>query len=306
MVETRYPRDLVGYAGAPPDPRWPGDARVAVSVVLNHEEGGEYNVLHGDAHGEYVLTDLGATTPRRGARDLLVESMFDYGTRAGFWRVARVLRERSWPTTVFAVGMALERTPAVAALMREAGWEVACHGHRWIDYFGYDEAAERADITACARTVTNMIGTAPVGWYTGRMSANTRRLVAEHGGFLYDSDGYDDDLPHWVRSGQKPVLVVPYSLDVNDARMARGGDLATADAWFGYARDAFDWLYAEGASSPKMLSIGLHSRLIGRPARIGGLARLLDHIASHDGVWRATRADIARHWIATHPATPPA
>ena len=303
MPVARYPRDLTGYADSPPQPSWPDGARIAVSVVLNHEEGGEYSVLHGDAHAEHVLTDVGPVVPRQGARDLLVESMFDYGARAGFWRVARVLRERSWPTTVFAVGMALERTPAAAALMREAGWEVACHGHRWIDYFGHDEAAERADILACAQTITRMIGTAPVGWYTGRMSANTRRLVAEHGGFLYDSDCYDDDLPHWVRVEERPVLVVPYSLDVNDARMARGGDLPTADLWFDYARDAFDCLYAEGTEHPRMLSIGLHSRLVGRPGRIGGLARLLDHIGNHDGVWRATRADVARHWIARHPAT---
>ncbi len=302
MADPEYPRDLAGYAGKPPDPRWPGGARIAVSVVLNHEEGGEYSVLHGDAHGEYVLTDAGGGTPRQSARDLLVESMFDYGARAGFWRVARVLRERDWPTTVFAVGMALERTPDAAAEMRAAGWEVACHGHRWIDYAGVSEDVERADIAACTEAVTRMIGVPPAGWYTGRMSGNTRRLVAEHGGFLYDSDSYDDDLPHWQPVGGRDVLVVPYSLDVNDARTVRGGDLATAGDWFAYARDAFEALWEEGATAPKMLSIGLHSRLIGRPGRIGGLIRLLDHIASRPGVWRATRADIARHWIANHPA----
>ena len=302
MSDATYPRDLAGYAGRPPHPRWPGDARIAVSVVLNHEEGGEYSVLHGDAHGEYVLTDAGSGPPRQGARDLLVESMFDYGARAGFWRVARVLRERGWPTTVFAVGMALARTPDAAAEMREAGWEVACHGQRWIDYASVPEEIERADIAACTDIVTRMIGVRPVGWYTGRPSVDTRRLVAEHGGFLYDSDAYDDDLPHWRRVDGRTHLVVPYTLDVNDARLVRGGDFASAGAWFEYARDAFEALLAEGSTAPKLLSIGLHSRLIGRPGRIGGLIRLLDHIASRPGVWRATRADIARHWIATHPA----
>ena len=293
-----YPRDLIGHAGHPPDPRWPRNARIAVSVVLNYEEGGEYSPLHGDTHAEYVLTDAGVSTPRHGARDLLVESHFGYGARAGFWRIARTLRARNWPVTVYAVGMALERNPAAAAEMVAAGWEVACHGQRWIDYAGVDEATERADIAANAAIVTRLTGTRPVGWYTGRMSANTRRLVAEHGGFLYDSDSYDDDLPYWRCEAGHDVLVVPYALDVNDARMARGGDLPNAEQWFGYARDTFETLYEEGG---RMMSVGLHARLIGRPGRIAGLQRLLDHIGTRDGVWRATRADIARHWRAEFP-----
>ncbi len=300
--DPSYPRDLIGYAGRPPHPRWPNGAHIAVSIVLNYEEGGEYCVLHGDAHSENVLTDYGAVAPERGSRHLGVESHFEYGSRVGFWEIMQLLRARGIDATIYAVGMALERNPAAAAEIADSGFEVACHGQRWIDYQHVPEAVERADIRRNIAIVTRMIGRPPVGWYTGRQSANTRRLVVESGGFLYDSDAYNDDLPYWTRVSGRSHLVIPYTLDNNDSRMARGGDLATGDDFFTYCRDAFDWLYRRGAAGhPRMMSIGLHARIIGRPGRIGALARLLDHIQRHDAIWLCSRAAIARHWIAHHP-----
>jgi putative urate catabolism protein len=299
---TAYPRDLIGYAGCSPDPKWPGGARIAVSIVLNVEEGGEYSLLHGDPHAEYVLTDAGVTNPLQGARDLNVESVFDYGSRVGFWTVMRLLRERRSHATIYAVGMALERNPAAAAEIRASGFDVVCHGYRWIDYHPVSEAAERADISRNAAAVAAAVGRPPIGWYTGRPSPNTRRLVSEHGSFLYDCDAYSDDLPYWTAVSGKPHLILPYTLDNNDARLVRGGDFATGDDFFIYCRDAFDWLYREGHEGrPRMMSVGLHSRIIGRPGRIGALARLLDHIQRHEGVWLTGRDAIARHWIAGHP-----
>jgi putative urate catabolism protein len=296
-----YPRDLIGYAGQPPHPAWPGGARIAVSVVLNYEEGGEYCVLHGDAHSESVLTDLGAVTPLQGERDLLVESHFEYGSRVGFWEIMRLLRGRGVDATIYAVGMALERNPAAAAAIAESGFEVACHGQRWIDYHAVPEDVERADIARNIEIVTRMIGRRPRGWYTGRTSPNTRRLVVEAGGFLYDSDAYNDDLPYWTRVAGKDHLIVPYSLDNNDSRLSRAQGLAHGEDFFVYCRDAFDWLYRIGGEGrPRMMSIGLHNRLIGRPGRIGALDRLLDHIQRHKGVWLCNRAAIAEHWIAHH------
>jgi allantoinase len=297
-----YPRDLIGYAGQPPDPLWPNGARIAVSIVLNVEEGGEYSMLHGDGHAEYALTDAGVTTPLHGARDLNVESTFEYGSRAGFWTIMRLLRDRGCQATIYAVGMALERNPAAAAEIKASGFDVVCHGYRWIDYQGVTEAVECADIARNAAAVKGAIGRAPIGWYTGRPSANTRRLVVEHGGFLFDCDAYNDDLPYWTQVSGKAHLILPYSLDNNDSRMARGGDFATSDDFFIYCRDAFDWLYRQGSEGrPRMMSIGLHSRIIGRPGRIAGLARLLDHIQRHEGVWLTGRDAIARHWMEHHP-----
>jgi allantoinase len=296
-----YPRDLIGYAGQPPDPRWPGDARIAVSVVLNYEEGGEYNILHGDAHSEFVLTDVGGEALAN-ARNLNVESNFEYGSRVGFWEIMRVLRQRQVAATVYAVGMALERNPPVAAELAASGFEVACHGQRWIDYQFVPEAVERADILRNVEVVTSLIGRRPVGWYTGRPGPNTRRLVAELGGFLYDSDAYNDDLPYWVRVGEGFQLIIPYSFDCNDSRLQRGGDFGTGGDFFHYCSDAFDWLYRRGSEgNPRMLTIGLHGRIIGRPGRIGALDRLLDHIQQHQGVWLCSRASIAQHWRALHP-----
>jgi putative urate catabolism protein len=302
-----YPRDLIGYAGKPPHPRWPGDARIAVSIVLNLEEGGENCVLHGDRFSESVLTDVGAE-PLEDTRNMNVESMFEYGSRVGFWEVLRILQERRVPATVYAVGMALERNPAAVDALAQSGFEIACHGHRWIDYQWVPEAAERADMLRNIEVITRLTGRRPVGWYTGRPSPNTRRLVVDIGGFLYDSDAYNDDLPYWTRVGDHMHLVLPHSFDTNDSRLHRGGDFSTGEEFFVYCRDAFDWLYAQGSEGrPRMMTISLHGRIIGRPGRIGALVRLLDHIERHAEVWIASRAGIARHWIAEHPVrSPPA
>jgi allantoinase len=296
-----YPRDLIGYGSSPPHPRWPGEARVAVSIVLNYEEGGENCVLHGDPHSESVLTDLGAVEPLPGARNLNVESNFEYGSRVGFWEITRLLRDQGVDATIYAVGMALERNPEAAAAMRHSGFEVACHGQRWIDYQFVAEDIERAHIRRNVEIVTRLIGRPPLGWYTGRPGPNTRRLVVELGGFLYDSDAYNDDLPYWTRVAGRPHLVVPHTFDTNDSRLQRGGDFGTGEEFFVYTRDAFDWLYRVGKDRPRMMTISLHGRIIGRPGRLGALSRLIEHIRSHDAVWLCNRAAIARHWIAHHP-----
>jgi len=296
-----YPRDLIGYASRPPHPHWPDEALIAVSLVLNYEEGGEACVLHGDAHSEAVLTDLGAVEALPGARNLNVESNFEYGSRVGFWEIMRLLQNAGAPATVCAVGMALERNPEAAAEIARSGFEVACHGQRWIDYQSIAEGVERAHMARNVEAITRLIGRRPVGWYTGRPGPNTRRLVVEHGGFLYDSDAYNDDLPYWTEVSGRRHLVVPYSFDNNDSRLQRGGDFSTGDDFFTYCRDAFDWLYRMGAAGrPRMMSIGLHGRIIGRPGRIGALGRLLEHIQRHEGVWLCHRAAIAQHWIAHH------
>jgi allantoinase len=297
-----YPRDLIGYGARPPHPRWPNEARVAVSIVLNYEEGGEYCVLHGDAHSESVLTDVGAD-PLPNARNLNVESNFEYGSRVGFWEIMRILRGHRVDATIYAVGMGLERNPEAAAEIMESGFEVACHGQRWIDYQSVDEEVERADMLRNIEVITRLIGRRPLGWYTGRPGPNTRRLVVETGGFLYDSDAYNDDLPYWVRVGGRPHLVVPHTFDCNDSRLQRGGDFATGDEFFTYCRDAFDWLYRLGSEGrPRMMTVSLHGRIIGRPGRIGALVRLLDHMQRHEGVWLCNREAIARHWTLHHPA----
>lgn len=297
-----YPRDLQGYGPRPPDPLWPERARIAVSFVLNYEEGGESCILHGDSHSESVLTDIGAD-PLPNARNLNVESLFEYGSRVGFWEIMRVIREHQIDATVYAVGMALERNPDLAAEIAASGLEVACHGQRWIDYQNITEAVERADIQRNVEAITRLIGRRPVGWYTGRPGPNTRRLVVETGGFLYDSDAYNDDLPWWTSVGKADHLVVPYSFDTNDSRLQRGGDFATGEDFFSYCRDAFDWLYRSGCEGrPRMMSVGLHGRIIGRPGRIGALVRLLEHMRSHANVWFCSRERIARHWIEHHPS----
>jgi putative urate catabolism protein len=297
-----FPRDFTGYGGRPPDPRWPGDSRIAVSVCLNYEEGGEHCILDGDSHSESVLTDVGAE-PLEGARNLNVESLFEFGSRVGFWEIMRILRARRVQATVYAVGRALERNPAAAAEMAASGFEVACHGYRWFDYQVVPEAVEREHIQRNIEVITRLVGRRPVGWYTGRPGPNTRRLVVDAGGFLYDSDAYNDDLPYWVRVGAADHLVVPYGFDCNDSRLQRGGDFSTGDEFLAYCRDAFDWLYRRGSEgSPRMMSIGLHTRLIGRPGRLGALERLLEHIQRHEGVWLCDRASIARHWRDLHPA----
>jgi allantoinase len=298
------PRDLIGYGSRPPHPRWPHDARIAVSLVLNYEEGGEYCVLHGDAHSESVLTDLGAVDALPNARNLNVESNFEYGSRVGFWEIMRILRSREVEATIYGVGMALERNAEAAAEIAQSGFEVACHGQRWIDYQSVSEEVERAHMLRNVETITRMIGRKPLGWYTGRPGPNTRRLVTEIGGFLYDSDAYNDDLPYWTQVCGRRHLIIPHTFEMNDSRLQRGGDFGTGDEFFAYCRDAFDWLYRLGTEGrPRMMTVSLHGRIIGRPGRIGALVRLLDHIQRHEAVWLCNRAAIARHWIAHHSAT---
>ena len=297
---NQYPRDLVGYASRPPHPHWPGEARIAVSLVLNYEEGGESCVLDGDSHSESVLTDVGAA-PLAGVRNMNVESLFEYGSRVGFWEILRVLKSMGAPATIYAVGSALERNPEAAAVLAASGLEVACHGQRWIDYQFVPEDIERVHMQRNVETITRLVGRRPVGWYTGRPSPNTRRLVVETGGFLYDSDAYNDDLPYWTEVSGQRHLVIPYSFDNNDSRLQRGGDFGTGEEFFTYCRDAFDWLYRSGVEGrPRMMSVGLHGRIIGRPGRIGALARLIEHMQGHEGVWLCSRAAIAEHWRAHH------
>jgi putative urate catabolism protein len=299
-----YPRDLIGYGRDVPDAAWPGDARVAVQFVLNYEEGGENCVLHGDPASEQFLSEIigAAAYP---ARHLTMESVYEYGSRAGVWRILREFERRKLPLTVFGVSMALERNPDVTAAFVALGHEIACHGWRWIHYQNVDEATEREHMRIGVDIIRRMTGSAPVGWYTGRDSPNTRRLVVEHGGFLYDADYYGDDLPFWttVESEGRSVahLIVPYTLDCNDMRFATPQGFNSGDQFFAYLRDAFDVLYAEGSERPKMMSVGMHCRLLGRPGRFAALRRFLDHIERHDRVWICRRVDIARHWAARHP-----
>jgi putative urate catabolism protein len=305
-----YPRDLVGYGAHPPHPRWAGGARVALQFVLNYEEGAENSVLHGDAASETFLSEI-VGAQAFADRHLSMESLYEYGARAGVWRVLRLFAERGLPLTIFGVAMALERNPAVVDACLAAGHEIACHGYRWISYQQVPEAVEREHVARAVEILTRLAGAAPLGWYTGRDSPNTRRIVCEHGGFVYDADSYADDLPYWVtvRTTHGPVqhLVVPYSLDTNDMRFAAPQGFNSGDQFFAYLRDAFDVLYAEGdprgLDAPKMLSIGLHARIIGRPARLASLARFLDHVRARPDVWIARRIDIARHWQAAHPAS---
>jgi putative urate catabolism protein len=299
-VTEPYPRDLVGYGRNPPDPRWPDRARVAVQFVINYEEGGERSILHGDKESEAFLSDVLGAVPWSGQRHMNVESMYEYGSRAGFWRLWRLFGARKLPVTVFGVARALARNPEAVAAMREANWEIASHGLKWIDYKDTPEAEERADLVEAIRIHTEATGLRPLGWYTGRTSVNSLKLVLEEGGFTYSSDSYADDLPYWVRGPKGPHVIVPYTLDANDMRFVNPQGFAGSDEFFGYLRDAFDALYAEGADAPKMMSVGLHCRLVGRPCRSVGLARFLDHLAKHDRVWVASRLDIARHWVNEH------
>jgi len=291
-----YPRDLIGYGRTPPDPRWPGGARVAVQFVLNYEEGGENAILHGDAASEAFLSDVLGAVPWPGERHMNVESMYEYGSRAGFWRLWRIFTERNLPLTVFAVAMALERNNEVVAAMQEADWEIASHGLRWIDYRAMPLAEERIHMAEAIRIHRTATGERPYGWYTGRTSVNSLKLVLEDGGFLYSSDSYADDLPYWVNGAKGPHLIIPYSLDSNDMRFINAQGFSSGDDFFAYLRDAFDVLYAEGASAPKMMSVGLHCRLAGRPGRAAALVRFLDHIARRNDVWVTTRLAIAQHW----------
>ena len=306
-----YPRDLIGYGRTPPHAQWPGGARIAVQFVLNYEEGGENAVLHGDPASEQFLSEM-FSPPAIADRHLSMESIYEYGSRAGVWRILREFEQRKLPLTVFGVGMALQRHPELTAAFKELGHEIACHGWRWISYQGVDEATEREHMRIGMDIISQMTGERALGWYTGRDSPNTHRLVADYGGFEYDSDYYGDDLPFWMQVRKTdgtvvPQLIVPYTLDTNDMRFSSAQGFAQGDDFFTYLRDAFDVLYAEGdpdgANTPRMLSIGMHCRLLGRPGRMRGLQRFLDHVQRHSKVWICRRLDIAQHWKQAHPFT---
>jgi putative urate catabolism protein len=304
-ADLAYPRDLIGYGAAPPHPHWPGDARIAVQFVLNYEEGAERAILHGDEASESFLSEMVGTPPIPGMRHMSMESLYEYGSRAGFWRIKRLFDAYRLPLTVFGVAEAMARNPAAVDAMLESGWEIASHGYRWIDYQRIPPDIEAEHIAKAVQIHTRLTGERPLGWYQGRTSPNTARLVSEEGGFLYDADSYADDLPYYDVQHGRPQLIVPYTLDTNDMRFVAVQGFNSGDQFFAYLRDAFDVLYAEGETAPKMLSIGLHNRVIGRPARMATLKRLLDHILAHDRVWIARRIDIARHWLDLHPYRAP-
>jgi putative urate catabolism protein len=296
-----YPRDMIGYGRQTPDPQWPGNARIAVQFVVNYEEGGENCILHGDKASEAFLSEIVGAPALEGVRHMNMESIYEYGSRAGFWRLHRLFTGRGIPVTVFGVAMALERNPDAVAGMLEADWEIASHGYRWIDYQYISEAEEREHLAHAIEIHTRVTGSRPLGWYTGRTSPETRQLVLEDGGFLYDTDSYADDLPYWVEGlNDKPHLVIPYTLDANDMRFATNQGFNSGDQFFTYLKDTFDTLYAEGETAPKMMSVGLHCRLAGRPGRAAALARFLDYVQSQDRVWICRRLDIARHWHEHH------
>lgn len=295
-----YPRDMAGYAGQPPHAQWPGGARIAVQFVLNFEEGGENHVLHGDSGSEQFLSDI-IGAPSFPDKHMSMDSLYEYGSRAGFWRIHQEFQKRGLPLTVFGVAMALARNPAIVDAIKAADYDVVSHGWRWIHYQNLDIQTERQHMQQAVEILDALFGQKPLGWYTGRDSPNTRQLVAEQGGFLYDSDYYGDDLPFWTTVDSKPHLIVPYTLDANDMRFATAQGFNTAEQFYTYLKDSFDVLYEEGETSPKMMSIGMHCRLLGRPGRFRALQRFLDYVQSHDNVWVCRRQDIAEHWVKTHP-----
>ena len=313
-MTAAYPRDLIGYGAQVPHAQWPDQARIAVQFVLNYEEGGENCVLHGDQASEQFLSEIVGAAAYE-ARHMSMESIYEYGSRAGVWRILREFEKRSLPLTVFGVAMALQRHPELTQAFGALGHEIACHGLRWIHYQNLDEAIEREHLQQAVQIMRELTGEAPLGWYTGRDSPNTRRLLVEHGGFTYDADYYGDDLPFWTEvstsaGARQPHLVVPYTLDSNDMRFATPQGFNTADHFYTYLKDSFDVLYAEGDpdgdNAPKMLSVGMHCRLLGRPGRFRALQRFLDYIQAHDKVWICRRIDIAQHWMKTHPYQPKA
>ncbi|RWX78737.1 allantoinase PuuE [Neorhizobium lilium] len=302
MQARDYPRDLVGYGRTPPDPKWPGGAHVAVQFVINYEEGAESSILDGDPASESLLSEIVGAAPWPGQRNLNMESIYEYGSRAGFWRLWRLFTELKVQTTVYGVTLAMARNPEAVAAMKEAGWEIASHGYRWLEYRDFPQAKEREHILEAVRLHTELTGERPYGMYQGKPSDNTLRLVMEEGGFLYSSDSYADDLPYWVPGlGDKPFLIIPYTLDTNDMRFATPQGFNSGDQFFTYLKDAFDVLYREGQEgSPKMMSVGLHCRLVGRPGRLAALRRFVEYVLSHDKVWLPQRIEIARHWHAYH------
>ncbi|MBG6147562.1 putative urate catabolism protein [Labrenzia sp. EL_142] len=300
-MNNSYPRDMIGYGRTPPDPAWPAGARLAVQFVLNYEEGGENNILHGDPASEAFLSEIVGAEPWPGKRHWNMESIYEYGSRAGFWRLWRLFTERALPVTVFGVATALMRNREAVAAMKEADWEIASHGLKWVEHADMEEDEERRQIREAITIHEEVTGARPMGWYTGRCSMQTQKLVLEEGGFLYDSDSYADDLPYWVDGPNGDHLVIPYALDTNDMRFASVQGFNSGDQFYTYLKDAFDTLYDEGRrGSPKMLNVGLHCRLAGRPGRAAALASFLDYIASHADVWVTRRIDIAWHWHAHH------
>ena len=292
-----YPRDMTGYGANPPLPNWPGRARVAVQFVINYEEGGENNILHGDRASEAFLSEIVGAQPYPDARHFNLESIYEYGSRAGFWRLHRLFTERDIPVTVFAVAMAMERNPDAVEAMLKADWEIASHGYRWIDYQFIPQQLELEHLHRAIEIHARITGGKPAGFYLGRTSPNTHRLCAEHGGFVYSADSYADDLPYWERQYAKPLLMVPYTLDANDMRFATPQGFNSGEQFFTYLKDAFDTLLAEGETHPKMMSVGLHCRLAGRPGRAAAVARFLDYVRAHPGAWLTRRIDIANHWL---------
>jgi putative urate catabolism protein len=300
VMSEYYPRDLRGYGCYTPHPQWPNQARIAVQFVINYEEGGESCILHGDLASEVFLSEIIGAEPLLGLRHMNMESCYEYGSRAGFWRLHRLFTARKIPVTVYGVAMALARNLEAVAAMQEADWEIASHGYRWIEYKNFSPEQEREHLHQAIAIHTQVTGSRPLGWYTGRTSPHTRQLVAEEGGFLYDADSYADDLPYWVMDYGKPHLVIPYTLDNNDMRFATAQGFNCGDQFFAYLRDAFDVLYAEGETAPKMMSVGLHCRLVGRPGRAAALSRFLDYVQRHENVWLPRRIDIAHHWHEYH------
>ncbi|MEH6633371.1 MAG: allantoinase PuuE [Halopseudomonas aestusnigri] len=305
-TDKNYPRDLIGYGRNAPKVTWPGKAKVAVQFVLNYEEGGENCTLHGDPASETFLSEIIGAAAFENARHMSMESIYEYGSRAGVWRILKLFRERDIPITLFAVAMAMERNSAVVDAAMKDGHEICSHGYRWINYHGMSVAQEREHMEQAIEIQKRITGARPLGWYTGRTSENTRQIVADEGGFVYDADDYSDDLPFWSTQVDKPHLVVPYTLDTNDMRFASAQGFNTGEHFFTYLKDAFDTLYDEGddqngSGAPNMMSIGLHCRLIGRPGRFAGLKKFVDYIQSHDNVWCARRIDIANHWVENHP-----
>lgn len=299
--EHTYPREMVGYGRNPPPANWPNGARIAVQFVVNYKEGGENNILHVDAASEAFLSEIVGAQPWPGQRHMNMESIYEFGSRAGFWRLWRMFKDRDMPVTVFAVAMALQRNPLAVAAMKEVNWEIASHGLKWIDYRDVSRDEELRHLREAIRIHTEMTGERPLGWYTGQTSGHSLALMMEEGGFLYCADSYADELPYRVHGPQGAQLVVPYTLDANDMRFATGQGFSAGDQFFSYLKDIFDVLYEEGWTQPKMMSIGLYCRLVGRPGRAAALGRFLDHVGSHENVWIARRIDIACHWIKHHP-----
>jgi len=302
-MTTAYPRDMIGYGAHAPNPQWPNGARLALNLVVNFEEGSEPSFADGDGYSEAGLTEAGGLNQDVRGRDLAAESMFEYGSRVGFWRILRIVQARNLPLTIFGCALALERHPPAARAIADAGYDVCCHGWRWVQHYHLTEEQEREHIHRAIASLQASVGLRPLGWYCRYgPSINTRRLLVEEGGFLYDSDAYNDELPYWTVVGGRPHLVVPYTLGVNDSKFGRGV-FGTAEDFYQFAKDSFDVLYREGASQPKMMSVGLHMRIIGHPGRAAGLERFLDYVMSHPDVWICRRLDIAQHWIAHHPFT---